>query len=151
MICNNTELLVCELKRINLLQKQYPKVPELWDHRRFVLKCLILTPELLQSEVEHCYTMCDLYPRNYYSWTTLQLLLPLYSNENIRSEIQRNREFFSTHIKDYSALSRRQVEYSIPDEPQTLLKELKKTGEYKSQIQEDIAIVKRQSDLYISY
>ena len=81
--------------------EQYPKVPELWDHRRYVLRCLIrsqqcilcllhasflVTPELLAAEVEHCYTMCDLYPRNYYSWTTLQVLLPEYSYENVRNE-----------------------------------------------------------------
>lgn len=36
------------------------------------------------------------------------------------------------------------------DELQTLLKELRKTGEYKEQIQEDIAIVKQQSNLFIS-
>lgn len=64
---------------------QYPKVPELWDHRRYVLKSLADTSSLLPKEIKHCYVMCDKYPRNYYSWTTLQMLLPLYTIEQVES------------------------------------------------------------------
>ena len=98
---------------------QYPKVPELWDHRRYILKTIHDLPRILEEEIEHCYTMCDKYPRNYYAWTTLQMLLPHYStaqvcafgkdDRQILDEISRNREFASTHIRDYSALHRRHV------------------------------------------
>lgn len=62
---------------------QYPKVPELWDHRRYILKTIHDLPRILEEEIEHCYTMCDKYPRNYYAWTTLQMLLPHYSTAQV--------------------------------------------------------------------
>ena len=53
--------------------------------------------------------MCDKYPRNYYAWTTLQTLLPSYTVDDILFELKYNQEFFSLHIKDYSALYRWQT------------------------------------------
>lgn len=82
--------------------------------------------------------MCDLYPRNYYSWTTLQILLPQYTVSDMLQEVKRNRDFFCTHITDYSALYRRQV----------LFKELMKSEEIKPMIQSDIEIVTQQMTLY---
>ena len=46
---------------------------------------ILVTSEKLRVEIRHCYHMCDKYARNYYSWTTLQMLLPTYCVDDVSS------------------------------------------------------------------
>ena len=75
-----------EINFLNVVFSKHPKSPSAWHHRRWCLQRLldgvekpwnikksasndsISFSDVVEQEVGLCERMCDLYPRNYYSW-----------------------------------------------------------------------------------
>ena len=71
-----TQKLLCarqEIRLTGVIFSKHPKSPSCWYHRKWCLNFLQATTDLtiasiISEECNICQRMCEVYPRNYYSW-----------------------------------------------------------------------------------
>jgi hypothetical protein len=114
------QLMLNELKYLDLVFTTHPKVGESWEHRSWCIKqiwqqqqtlssSLILTPLscVLSHEVDVCELIASRYPKNYYAWSHRQKVVRYMSLKSMVDDLNRTGKWCHTHVSDSSSFHHR--------------------------------------------
>jgi len=116
-----------EIQFLNVVFSKHPKSPSAWHHRRWCLQRLFGVDHaedddtgvhnvdeagkytflsVVALELALCERMCDLYPRNYYSWNhRLWLAQQMSTTQQLEDEYDKISEWLKRHVSDHSAIN----------------------------------------------
>lgn len=102
-----------EIHIMDIIQRKFPKSPETFAHRKWVVSRLLLIDDsksrkIIQHELEICYVTAEKYANNYSSWShriwvTQKVLRSHDFIDHVTPELEQTKKFVSYHISDYSA------------------------------------------------
>eukprot|EP00164_Ancoracysta_twista_P010002 GFYU01014954.1.p1 GENE.GFYU01014954.1~~GFYU01014954.1.p1 ORF type:complete len:390 (-),score=15.11 GFYU01014954.1:38-1186(-) len=104
-----------EIHLLNLVFSKHPKSGEGWAHRRWVAERLLSVETdpsavaiFLNEELAVCAQSCDIYPKNYFSWSYRHWVCTKLDMENLARELQSMCQWIAMHVSDHAGFHHRQ-------------------------------------------